>query len=359
VSNKEDTPSFLSQHEAVLSRLDYWQEKDGFKHFYPKEEFEKALPTFLGNPIIYARKHPPAGVRGQNLEEVLKELDGRVAGYNGQTLVNNMGSSKLFSTLNITDPEVDRKIRNGEISISSAFWYSAPQNGYLSHISGDHVLLYDKSSGVPQGDLGAMIVNQNETNIGSDTGSQNETETAYYGYVAGQFAEISGATMTEEKQEVNPYAELLKKNQETLVENRELILKLNQELKEEKEAVLKLNQSVEGKDKLLSDQSEQIAKLTEQIKGIYEEQLKSLQESNWNSFLEGTREHFKDRQGELADLRSALKLNTDMVAFEKSLKQPEFKPAEGQKEIKNNQEEEAPAGSGKVVAYDPYKGVMY
>jgi hypothetical protein len=112
---------FISSHDAVLSRLEYWQNKDGKLHYYPSNEFQTALSTFNDLKIIYAKKHPSKGIIGQNLEEVLKEVDGRITGYTSSSLVNNTGSEFLKSVFNITDPEIDQKIRNKELSLSLGF----------------------------------------------------------------------------------------------------------------------------------------------------------------------------------------------------------------------------------------------
>jgi hypothetical protein len=151
---------FLSQHEAIISRLEYLQNKDGKLHYYPTDVFQKRLPSFNDLKIIYAKKHPPKGLYGKPLDEILQEIEGKVVGETSNSLINNTGSDFLKTVFNITDPDTDTKIKNRELNLSLGFRYNAPDVGSLIDVFGDHVLLYDKALGIPQGDPGALILNQ-------------------------------------------------------------------------------------------------------------------------------------------------------------------------------------------------------
>lgn len=311
--NKEALP-FLSQHEAVLSRLEYWQ-RDGNKlHYYPKTEFSDKLSSFDKLNIIYAKFHPPDGIRGRNLEDVLREVDGKLVGYTSNSLINN-SRPELLSLLNITDPETDIKIKNKELLISPSIWYTAPDIGNLTRVSGDHVLVFDRSLGIPQGDAGALILNTLNTN--------EDKTTAYYAYIEGFFGDEKIMVDKEPIKEVDPVTEYLKQNQAALVKTEATVIKQTEELIE--------------KDKLIQNQMAEYKIISDKLEAIETEKLKNLQENTWNGFLEGTRTQFEVRKGELGELKTALKLNQDMRDFEKKLNKPELSGAEGSQNLQNNQ----------------------
>lgn len=316
-----DNSNFVSRHTAILSRLNYVQKKDGKVHYYDLDEFQKALPTFEENPIIYAKRHPALGFKGRSLNDVLGETLGKIVGVSKQAIINNMGSPKLQTVLNITDPETDEKIRRGEIRISPGFWYSAPDVGSLKNISGDHVLLYDSASQIPQGDVAAMIVNQDEEN----------DETAYYGFSEG-YLEKAGETMTEK--ELDTIVEILKNNQDDLtgkiLEREKDILVLKQEIETKDAKILKLNQDLEEIVK-------QVAELEKFVKEEKELKIKNQQDSLWDTFYPGTQAKFADRRSELENNDLSLKLLQDMTTFERTLSKPQLSQAEGSPNLMNNQ----------------------
>lgn len=310
--NLEAEP-FLSQHDAVLFRVEHWQ-KDGDKlHFYSKPEFELRKDKFDEMNIIYARKHPLDGLRGKNLEEVLKEVDGTKVGFTSRSHVDNM-RPEFQAKLNIINPETAKKIRNNELAISTSLWYTAPDVGNLTRVSGDHVLLYDKSLGIPQGDAGALILNTLDTN--------DDKTTAYHAYIEGF---IGDAKMVDKEpiKEVDPVTEYLKQNQATLIKTEATVIKQTEELIE--------------KDKLIQNQMAEYKILADKLEEIETEKLKNLQENTWNGFLEGTRTKFEARKGELGELRTALKLNQDMRDHEKTIEPFNPQNPEGTQTLQNNQ----------------------
>lgn len=311
--NTEALP-FLSQHDAVLFRVEQWQ-KDGDKlHFYSKPEFEQRKNNFDEMNIIYARRHPLDGLRGKNLEEVLKEVDGTKVGFTSLSHIDNM-RPEFQAKLNIINPETAKKIRNNELAISTSLWYTAPDVGNLTRVSGDHVLLYDKSLGIPQGDAGALILNTLDTN--------EDKTTAYYASIEGFIGDEKIMVDKEPIKEVDPVTEYLKQNQATLIKTEATVIKQTEELAE--------------KDRLIQNQMAEYKIISDKLEAIETEKLKNLQENTWNGFLEGTRTQFEARKGELGELKTALKLNQDMRDFEKTLNKPELTGAEGTQNLQNNQ----------------------
>jgi hypothetical protein len=305
---KTNTGTFLSPHEAILQNLDWWQHKGNTHHFYPKEEFEKNLSSFDALPIIFSNKdHPKNGVKGRDLETVLKEVDGRLVGYTRQSLINNMGSPKLVSTLDITDPEIDDLIQKGDIHLSNGFWYEGPEIGRIHSIEGDHVLLFQRSKGGTRGDQGALILNANFDN-NFDTHFEDKTMTD----------PKTDPKQGEESAIMQTYEKLLKTNQDEIVSQKVTI---------EKQAG-----EIEDLKKLMTNKDERISELENELNGLKAEKKKQDQTIMLNAcFLPGTVDHFQDRitAGELDDPVKAMSLMAEMGTYNASVKQPGTVTAQG------------------------------
>ena len=321
-------------HEAILERLDWTQNKDGFTHYYPVSEFEKALSTFENIPVIYAARHPPLGVRGKNLDEVLKEVGGTLAGYTQDVKINQAGSPKLKALLHISNEDVEAKILAGKISISPSFSHNQILNGSLENITGDHVLLYDSDLGIPQGDATAIICNQDSTDFSLNHG---------IGY-------FEGVNMTGEIKTIDMdlYNDLLslKNNQAVIVDNEKTILKLNQDLEKKDESILKLNQDLTAEketvlklNQALEETKKQVSALENKIKEEAEKTFKQNQDSFWVDLPAGIQDQFKERKEELYSVGTALKLNQDINRALLKMEKPDLHEAAGKQDTKNNQDE--------------------
>lgn len=308
-----NTGTFLSPHEAILQNLDWWQHRGNTHHFYPKGEFESKLPSFDALPIIFSNKdHPKDGVRGRDIESVLKEIDGKLVGYTRQPLINNMGSPKLVSTLDITDPEIEGLIQKGDIYLSTGLWYDGPDVGRIANVEGDHVLLFQRSKGGTRGDPGALILNasfdndffEDSTMTGEKTDPKN--------------AEDGGTGMTA------AYERLLKTNQDEII---------GQKVTIEKQAG-----EIEDLKKLITNKDEIISALEKELEGVKADKKKTDQSLMLNAcFLPGTIDHFQERinSGELEDPVKSLALMAEMGTYNGSIKTPDLKDPEGNKFIAN------------------------
>ena len=304
---KTNTGTFLSPHEAILQNLDWWQHKGTTHHFYPKEEFEKNLSTFNNLPIIFSNKDHPNGVKGRDIETVLKEVDGRLVGYTRQSIINNMGSPKLVSTLDITDPEIDDLIQKGDIHLSNGFWYEGPEIGRIHSIEGDHVLLFQRSKGGTRGDPGALILNANFDN-NFDTHFEDKTMTD----------PKTDPKQGEESAIMQTYEKLLKTNQDEIV---------GQKVTIEKQAG-----EIEDLKKLITNKDERISELENELNGLKADKKKQDQTIMLNAcFLPGTVDHFQDRitAGELDDPVKSMALMAEMGTYNASVKQPGTVQAQG------------------------------
>lgn len=349
------------KHETILEGLDWTQKgilPDGrfYEHYYPPAEFEKAAPLADTLNIIYASRHPTE-VLGKNLEDVLKEVNGKYAGYLSNTMVHNMGNPKFKTISNVVDPEVEDKIRKGEIAVSFAFKHDPiSAKGSLTGIIPDHVLFYDRKLGIPQGDPVAMVYNQ------------SNSETIHYseGYFLGD------NMAPDPEPAIHPvdmglYNGLLdfKKNQEALVDKEKTIMKLNQDLKDQDgiitglktdlEKALDENKTTSAKfnqdladlttkhNQALEAKDTKIKELETKIETDRLESFKSNQDLRWNRLPKAIKEKFDTRKTEFFDETSCIKMNQDIIDFMSGGPDISNLPsAEGNTTQKQNQ------GSGKV-----------
>jgi hypothetical protein len=311
--------------------LDWWQHKGNTHHFYPKEVFEKNLSTFDNLPIIFSNvDHPEKGLRGQDIEAVLKKLDGKIVGYTRNPIINNIGSPKLTSTIDITDPDVEKLIQAGDIYLSTGFWYDGADVGRLENVEGDHVLLFQRSKGGTRGDPGAMILNAN---------FDNNFDTHF-----------EDTTMTGEKTDPEPgegsaitqaYEKLLKTNQDEIVSQKVTI---------EKQAG-----EIEDLKKLMTNKDERISELEKELEGMQANKKKQDQTIMLNAcFLPGTVDHFRDRitAGELDDPVKSMALMAEMGTFNASVKQPGTVTAQGNnfKANKGSEQQELDEAEAEALA---------
>lgn len=305
---KTNTGTFLSPHEAILQNLDWWQHKGNTHHFYPKEVFEKNLSTFNNLPIIFSNvDHPEKGLRGQDIEAVLKKLDGKTVGYTRNSIINNIGSPKLVSTFDITDPDVEKLIQAGDIYLSTGFWYDGADVGRLENVEGDHVLLFQRSKGGTRGDAGAMILNANFDNNFDTHFEENNMTDPKTDPEKGEAPAISQA-----------YEKLLKTNQDEMVSQKVTI---------EKQAG-----DIEDLKKLMTNKDERISELEKELDGMRADKKKTDRDIMLNAcFLPGTVDHFKERidAGELDDPTKTLSLMAEMGTFNAAARQPGTVPAQG------------------------------
>jgi hypothetical protein len=305
---KTNTGTFLSPHEAILQNLDWWQHKGNTHHFYPKEVFEKNLSTFNNLPIIFSNvDHPEKGLRGQDIEAVLKKLDGKTVGYTRNSIINNIGSPKLVSTFDITDPDIEKLIQAGDIYLSTGFWYDGADVGRLENVEGDHVLLFQRSKGGTRGDPGAMILNANFDNS-FDTHFEDSTMTG----------EKTDPDQGEGSAITQAYEKLLKTNQDEIVSQKVTI---------EKQAG-----DIEDLKKLMLNKDERISALENELEGLKTDKKKADQTIMLNAcFLPGTVDYFQDRinDGELDEPVKAMSLMAEMGTYNAGIKQPGTVPAQG------------------------------
>jgi hypothetical protein len=320
-------------HESILERLDWTQIENGESHYYPVSEFENNLHTFDGIPIFYGSRHPSAFYK--SVEEILENEEVVLAGYASNPEINRMGRPKLKAVLNITNPEIEEKIRKGEILLSSQFGYKKQVDDnriLLTSPRGLHVLLYNKALGVPQGDPGAAICNQSNF--------ENEEISISLGYFLGS---EKTADETIQVVKVSDLAELIKANQAPILDltQHDELIKSNQTLETEKSELIKANQALTEEIEALKKQMEEAIEKAETEKV---EMFKSNQDRFWNELEEAVQEKFSERkETELYDAVKANQLIQDITKFIMAIPRPAHVKAQGTKEVKELTEAEKKA----------------
>ena len=154
--------SVLNQeHDAVLQVLD--RESNGV--FMGKEHFEGTEEQWEAVPVIYAKTHPDPEIVAKNLEEALKQVEGKITGSLKNVHLETAGQPKLMGTLDITEQDVDKQVPEGKLGISTAY-FSRMTEGKdgVKVVNGpvvpNHLLVFPITDTEQPGDKGAFILNQ-------------------------------------------------------------------------------------------------------------------------------------------------------------------------------------------------------
>ncbi len=241
--------------------------------FRDKEGYKNGLDTVPGAPIIYATQHPQNGFKGLDFQEVLDSIDGRQVGTMGQAEVNMTGRPTFRAKTDITDSTIEEMIQKGEVLTSDGVWYNTDEDGHVTKITFDHLLIFPKSSGYPQRDPSALILNQYrppQPNAGNNM-PQDENTTK------------------------------LLQNQQTKLDDQEKLLK---------------DQATQLEDtkKLMQNQAAELKTLQEELKTFKDEKALAREKLILNQYVPGIQEQFKDRieAGDLRDPEKAMDLRLEM-----------------------------------------------
>lgn len=159
-------------HTAILQALNRWMTQDGEKVWYGTENFDGTGADWDRVPVIYAQTHPDPRLIEDDLDAALAAVrtaegePGRICGSLSGTRVETTGQPRLESRISFTDPEVDAAYRRGELSLSTAFWFSSRAGAITGKVRPNHLLVFkagqpaeDGDGGVWPRDPGAMFLN--------------------------------------------------------------------------------------------------------------------------------------------------------------------------------------------------------
>jgi hypothetical protein len=337
---------FIAPHTVILDRLDFWNYNNGEMVYYDSKAFEKAIPTIENEPIIFARKHAKNSIVNLNLEDALKEVDGKVVGTVKTVSINNTGSPKLLADVDVTDSEVNDMINDGKIYLSHAF------DGYLDAqkriygIDGNHVLFYPTDTGIPPGDRLATFLNQGikpqilEGEIHT-TEKTDKNETPSIEFFANQYTD-NVQTIATLRSDVE--------NQKVTIQNQ------GAKITELESTISELTEKaslVEDQTITIQNQGTRILDLENELTTLKAEKLESEKKAFMNQFAPGVQKQFEGRITEYDNPNSRAWLINDMWKAQAAVPQPNTEVS-GTVSVMNQGEE--PVSDGVSIQKDPVTG---
>lgn len=154
ISNAEHVNA---KHDTILQTLD---RKIGDCVFDSKW-FAPTVDAWSKVPVIYAQEHPNLDAWTEDPEAELKRIKGRlVNGAFKAPSIAVAGHPRLMATGDFKDKEIDEKISNGMISLSTAFWATEKDGHLAAPIEPHHVLLFDETEKDLPRDPGTGFLNK-------------------------------------------------------------------------------------------------------------------------------------------------------------------------------------------------------
>lgn len=307
-TNTSEFNLFEKRHEVVLQTL----EDDDIK------AIESGLSTIKGKPIPYSLSHPIGGFKNKTLEEVLaantdKKID--IVGFVDDAWIDYTGRPTLRAKINVTDPEIEQKILSGDVLISDAYWHD-PSTSHISSFEFDHLLIYPRSSKIPQGEPAALILNQGEVSLMTDSKNEKTEPTSL------EYANS-----------------LLKQNQAELVEKEKAILELNQKIEAKDKEIAQREDLIKQRDELITNQAAEIEGYKKQLEDIEKAEELKVNQDLFKTFPPGIQKKFESRFEELSDDKKAKRLLLEMNQEWQKVPPFEETKAEGSQIVTNQDNE--------------------
>lgn len=173
------TTARVKTHEVILQVLNRWFDYGDKRVFYSVDNFAGTGPAWDVTPLIYAQAHPDHNLVTTDLDAALKSVktaegeEGRLCGSLRGVDVFVPGQPRLSGNVAFTDPDIEKRYKNGELSLSTAFeCQSDPPNlladnsiteGKLAgKVTPNHVLVFRQDDQNQPGDPGAMFLHTKE-----------------------------------------------------------------------------------------------------------------------------------------------------------------------------------------------------
>lgn len=176
VSSFSADPLAPGTHEAILHGLNQWLPTthswvDGGKTFLGIENFRGTEPLWDGVPAIFVPgppKHPSNAALREDPAAEIARIGGRICGAHMGTAIHAVGTPRLTTFCNFTDPEVQALHTAGYLGHSTGYDARTYPDGRLSgQVEPSHILYFDTRHGVPN-DPKIMYLNLGETNMADD-----------------------------------------------------------------------------------------------------------------------------------------------------------------------------------------------
>lgn len=150
---------WFRSHDAILQTLD--RASKGL--FLAKECYQPTLDAWRGVPLIFAQEHPDPEAFDKNPQAELRRIRGRLVGECMDAWIDRVGHPRLMGELGVSDPEVERGIGKGLISLSTGLRNKLPAGERLQEPARPHhILLFVEGGEDLPGDKGAFILNTSQ-----------------------------------------------------------------------------------------------------------------------------------------------------------------------------------------------------
>lgn len=171
------------EHDTILQTLNRWilrtnpETQEEEQVCYTLEAFEATVNKWNGVPIIFAKAHPDMDLFAEDMDKALKAINGSIIGKAKDARIDTTGHPKLMVKLPISDPELNNRTKQGELSVSSGFWGTRDEKGRVTSVVPQHILVFPELGGAQPVDHGSQMLNmEEETNTGKVISAENATE---------------------------------------------------------------------------------------------------------------------------------------------------------------------------------------
>lgn len=275
-----------TKHTAILQTLNR-RTKEGY--CFPSNIFNEKSGQWVHVPIVYAGSHPDLHQFNENPDHALTQVNGEIVGHVNSAWVDYTGHPKFMAELSIYNPGIEAKIKEGKISLSTAFFGASDSEKNVVSFTPNHVLLFDETSENMPKDLGSMILNQtnyhnefDEKIIGFCNNGELVGNEPFFRSLLNDIKTIVNSTITEQ----NKRKEGIKTQEPTMTkeENTEFLQKIEDYTKE----IAILNQGLKAKDDTISALtaekdvlSKELIEIKNKIEADEAERIKATREAQW------------------------------------------------------------------------------
>ncbi len=221
-------PLIFQLHDSILNTLD----RQSAGTYLSADSFKNA-EAWNGINVVFAQDHPKdfdAFIKSPESEA--QKIDGRIIGTVKDARIDMEGHPRLMATLDINDAVAEELIKDGRLSISTAFKVALKDGRTVGPVTPNHVLAFEETNKDQPGDKGAFILNKEDV-------LSEEDEHRFMKWLKRKetIADVAGEINMVEKIEEKPTeseTELALKNKDAEIES----IKTEMRLKDEKLAAL-------------------------------------------------------------------------------------------------------------------------
>lgn len=145
---------------SIIQMLNRWVPDEESGVYFNAGPFEATAPKWEGIPIVFANAHPDLQLFEDDPASALKQVKGRIVGKASNIRFIQEGHPHLVAALQVNDDECSVLFKQGELSLSTAFWaFLDGECGIAEGIEPNHILLFKEDGYNMPKDRGALVKN--------------------------------------------------------------------------------------------------------------------------------------------------------------------------------------------------------